>query len=78
MSKLRIEQGEGLVRAFNEQWPPGTPVTLVNDDGEHEQTVTRSKAWCLGHGEPVVSVEGRSGGYLLSRIIPHRVISGHD
>ena len=77
MSKLRIEQGEGLVRAFNEQWPEGTPVTLINDDGNPEQTSTRSKAWCLAHGEPVVSVVGRTGGYLLSRVIPHRVISDH-
>ena len=69
---LEQAQGQAIADAWNANWPPGTAVDLVNDLGEHEQTKTRSAAWCLGHGEPVVLVDGRTGGYLLSRIIPER------
>lgn len=31
-------------------------------------TVTRTPAWTLGHGEPVVSVEGYPGGISLDHI----------
>ncbi|KAF0647124.1 hypothetical protein K701_25380 [Streptomyces fradiae ATCC 10745 = DSM 40063] len=31
-------------------------------------TVTRTPAWTLGHGEPVVSVEGYAGGICLTHI----------
>jgi hypothetical protein len=32
------------------------------------ETVTRTPAWTLGHGEPVVSVEGYAGGICLSHV----------
>lgn len=32
------------------------------------ETVTRTPAWTLGHGEPVVSVEGYAGGICLTHI----------
>lgn len=32
------------------------------------ETVTRTPAWILGHGEPVVSVEGYAGGICLSHV----------
>ena len=32
------------------------------------ETATRTPAWLLGHGEPVVSVEGYSGGICLTHI----------
>lgn len=55
-----------------EQWnkiaPEGTPVFLVDDFGRVEETVTRSVAWNLGHGEPVVLVEGKPGGWGLDRL----------
>jgi hypothetical protein len=31
-------------------------------------TRTRSRAWALGHGEPVVKVEGHAGGISLEHI----------
>lgn len=62
--------GAGLVDAWNSQHPPGTPVILIQDDGGQVISKTRSIAWILGHGEAVVSYEGRSGGYALSRVIP--------
>lgn len=55
---------------WNQQHPPGTSVELTNDEGQIEETKTRSEAWLLGSGTPVVMVEGRTGGYLLDRIKP--------
>lgn len=69
---LQQKQGAAIVAAWNEAWPVGTQVTLVDDMGKHHETKTRSVAWCLGHGEPLVSVEGRPGVYMLSRIVPVR------
>jgi len=57
-----------VVREFNEMIPVGSPVILIEDDGSQTATWTRSEAWELGSGTPVVKVEGRTGGYLLSRI----------
>lgn len=34
-------------------------------------TVTRSRAWPLGHGKPVVMVDGYSGGICLTHIYPN-------
>lgn len=57
---------------WNQMNPPGTPVTLREDDGSDTETVTRSIAWNLGHDQPVVKVEGKSGGYALERIKPRQ------
>lgn len=62
--------GAGLVEAWNSQYSSGTPVVVIQDDGSQVISKTRSIAWALGHGEAVVSYEGRSGGYALSRVIP--------
>lgn len=43
-------------------------VTL--DDGKLWHTKTRSEAWELGHGQAVIALEGRSGGYDLARVRP--------
>ena len=37
----------------------------IRDEPEGVLTKTRSAAWNLGHGEPVVMVEGKSGGVAL-------------
>lgn len=67
--------GVAKANAWNEKYPPGTPVDLTDDHGKVHRTKTRSEAWCLGHGAAVVSVEGRSGGYDLERIKPVEVAS---
>ena len=59
-----------IVKDWNKNYPPGTEVELINDDGQIEKTKTRSVAWLLGSGTPVVEVDGRAGGYLLTRIRP--------
>lgn len=53
---------------WNKKYKVGQVVELTNDFGHKEITSTRSIAWDLGHGVPVVSVKGRSGGYSLNRI----------
>lgn len=64
---------------FNSKFPVGTPVIAYPltrpedkrpDYFERLETVTRTKAWTLGHGVPVVSVEGYAGGIALTHIDP--------
>ena len=66
---LAIAQGQALAEAWNEHTPEGTAVELIDDLGTRHRTRTRSVAWTFGSGEPVVMVEGRAGGYLLSRLV---------
>lgn len=53
---------------WNERYPIGTPVRFysVLPGTEFEESKTRSEAWELGHGEPVVKIEGRTGCVCLS------------
>ena len=57
-----------VVAEWNRDNPPGTPVWLTDDHGQRHETVTRSIAWVLPNGIPLVMVHGRTGGYLLERI----------
>lgn len=47
--------------------PIGTLVVLVDDFGRPHLTRTRSSVWEVS-GHWMVMVDGRSGGYMLSRI----------
>ena len=53
---------------WNNTYPLGQPIYLTEDDDSTTATQTRSKAWDLGNGQPVVLVTGRRGGYSLDRI----------
>lgn len=65
---------------WNERHPIGTPVIAypgIRPEYAAEigttqytrlETVTRTRAWNLGHGEPVVSVEGYAGGISLEHV----------
>lgn len=58
---------------FNLKYPVGTPVRYwpvlpPDPDIPPIETVTRSEAWNLGHGEPVVKIEGRTGGVAVAHI----------
>lgn len=55
---------------WNEKYPVGTSVTYTDALGTSFETVTRSEAWELGSGTPVVSLNGKSGGYALTHITP--------
>jgi hypothetical protein len=81
MSHARREalkaKGQKLADAWNAKHPVGTPVIAYPwvrpehpafDPKTVLVTRTRSVAWPLGHGEPVVLVEGYSGGIVLEHI----------
>jgi hypothetical protein len=63
---------------FNALYPVGTPVVAYPTcrpefdaamaAEARLETVTRTPAWTLGHGAPVVSVEGYAGGICLTHI----------
>lgn len=62
---------------WNTRYPVGTPVVAyplsrpednAPDFFEQLETVTRTPAWTLGHGAPVVSVDGYAGGIALTHV----------
>jgi hypothetical protein len=57
---------------FNAQYPVGTRVAAfpITRDEEPLLTRTRSVAWELGHGAPVVKAEGYAGGIALTHVDP--------
>jgi hypothetical protein len=55
---------------WNAAHPVGAAVIVKRDNGRLEYRKTRSAAWNLGHGQPVVMLEGISGGYALERVLP--------
>lgn len=63
---------------WNRLFPIGTPVLAWPGvrDAEPMRTQTRTPAWTLGHGAPVVSVEGYPGGIALTHIEPVRPQGG--
>lgn len=55
---------------WNAQHKAGIGVIVKLDGGKLKYTKTRSEAWELGHGQPVIMLEGISGGYDLARVTP--------
>jgi hypothetical protein len=57
---------------WNAYYPVGTVVLFepALGHGEYERRATRSAAWTLGHGEVVVSLEGRAGGCSVEHMAP--------
>jgi hypothetical protein len=49
---------------------PGDRISVVQDNGTSVISTARSAPWQLGDGTWVVSYEGRSGGFLLTRCSP--------
>ncbi|MFJ6239060.1 hypothetical protein ACIQH0_33830 [Streptomyces griseus] len=76
-------RGQKQADDFNALHPVGTPVMAypltrpgVNEHFFKElDTVTRTPAWILGDGSPVVSVEGYAGGIHLSHVDVKQVAS---
>ena len=56
------------VSEFNAAFTLGDDVIYTDDFGVEHKTKTRSQAWALGHGDAVVMIEGRSGGFDVERI----------
>ncbi len=65
---------------WNEQHLIGTKIRyyLVSGQSEFHETETRSEAWELGHGEPVVLVQGRSGGVSLKHLAVGHIDCQHE
>lgn len=63
-----MKKAEREAMAWNERHPIGTPVAVTQDNGSVVESKTRSPAWVMGDHTAVVMYEGRSGGYLLSRV----------
>lgn len=61
---------ERAVDLWNKEHPAGTAVVVTKDDGAEVHTRTRSEAWVMPAGHPVVLLEGVSGGYALERVRP--------
>lgn len=53
---------------FNEKFKVGQTVIYTDDFGGEHRTKTRSEAWNLC-GTTVVKIEGKTGGYDISRMI---------
>lgn len=71
--RKRLKKASTFTAAeWNERYPVGTPVRFfpVLPGTDFEESKTRSEAWELGHGEPVVKIEGRAGGVCLSHCEP--------
>lgn len=71
--KERYENGCKAVEAWNAKHPAGTavrywPVLPVEPGIQPFDTATRSVAWVLGDGSPVVLVVGKTGGVHLSHL----------
>lgn len=49
-------------------YPAARPDHPAYDPDSRLEAVTRTPAWTLGHGQPVVSVEGYAGGIALTHI----------
>lgn len=79
-ARLEAAKAKGQQQAdeFNRRYPVGTPVMAypLTRPGENPHffkqlnTVTRTPAWILGHGAPVVSVTGYAGGIALTHVDP--------
>ena len=70
-----MSKSEHMTRPLTEDDPAGTPVAVVQDDGEIWFTKTRDKPWRMGGHTDVVLLDGQSGGYMVKRchVLPHTV-----
>jgi hypothetical protein len=69
-TQRQIEKGHARAAEFNAMHAVGTAVRYypIAGEGDFIETRTRSPAWTLGHGAPVVSIEGKAGGFSLDHI----------
>ncbi len=68
--RTRFGSAAVTVAEWNSVHPVGTPVVAYpgTRDGRAVEGVTRSPAWTVGHGTPVVLVEGLSGWIALTHV----------
>jgi hypothetical protein len=68
--RVARENAQWMVDIWNAAFPIGAGVVVRKDDGRQVPTKTRGEAWVTDSGDPVVLVEGITGGYLLTRVQP--------
>ena len=66
----QLREALAKVDAWNKAHPIGTKVIRTDDVGKEHRTKTRSEAWVIPSGMPLVKVDDIAGGYLLDRIRP--------
>jgi hypothetical protein len=47
----------------------GDRVMVRDDQGTEKEFVVKYPPWQLGHGEWVIGLHGKAGGYLLGRVV---------
>ena len=55
--------------AFNSKVSVGDEVIYIDDLDVEHKTRTRTLAWDIGSGSTLVSIEGKTGGYDVDRIM---------
>jgi hypothetical protein len=65
--RLEIAKGKEAAEKLREI---GQPVIVRNDDGSELASTLTSLPWELGHGQWVVKVQGKSGGFDCARVRP--------
>lgn len=68
--KLREQHAKSMRDDFNSNNEIGQPVSLILDEGLIVETYLRSKAWVIGGHTAVAKVEGKTGGWDVTRIRP--------
>ncbi len=63
------EAVDSLVEQFNQMYPIGTPVLLIEDFGEVTKTRTKWPAENR-YGQATIGVEAKAGAWNFDRIIP--------
>lgn len=63
-----IRPEHAVAVAYREAAEAGRTFRSDTDPCTRLETTTRTPAWTLGHGEPVVSVEGYAGGIALTHV----------
>ena len=53
---------------FNIKYPVGTKIIYKDDLRKDHHSKTTTPAWVLGHGDSVIGIEGKRGGYSLDRV----------
>lgn len=56
------------VEAFNQLYPIGTELIVVDDFGVEHKRKLLSEAWIIGNHSAIAKFEGLSGGYDITRV----------
>lgn len=71
MASPSVRPEDPLAVADQERAAAGSlPASWESDPCRRLGTITRSTAWTLGHGAPIVKFEGETGSILLTHVDP--------